>query len=80
MIFLDITPSDFIKKFPSLGSIIIAKCKNENLPLSGIKPYITKDFVGAILNPEGPNKIKCFTDRSNVKSELSNLLLGILQK
>jgi len=81
MIFLDITPNDFFEKFPSLGSIIKSKCKSENLPVNEIKPYITKDYIGAILNPDKPNRIKCFTPRDNLSSHLiGSLVSDVLQQ
>lgn len=81
MIFLDMTPSEFLEKFPLLGETIKSKCESESLPIDGIKPYMTKENIGAILNPEEACQIRCFTPRDKLKSHLmGSLLAGILRQ
>lgn len=75
------TPREFIEKFPLLGETIISKCKSESLPIDGVKPYITKENIGGILNPDEECQIRCFTPRDKLKSHLmGSLLAGILQQ
>lgn len=75
MVFLDLTAEEFFDKFPFVKKTIVEKCNSLNLPINNIQPYITKDYIGAVLNPGQPNRIKYFTPRDEEISHIKGMLI-----
>lgn len=64
MIYLDITADEFFLKHPELKEQCSKICKEMNIPLKNIKPYITKDTIGIEFDEEGLRTLDILRDES----------------
>lgn len=73
MIFLETNIDDFLVQFPSLKNGSLRTCQKYNLDINQAKPFITKEKVGILLNPneECPITIHVFRDEELNKEAVS---------
>lgn len=80
MIYLDIKISEFFKQHSTIYSLAKESCEEHGYDLHRVQPYITKEMVGVILNPDATSRRrKIFTHRDVNKQEFyGNLIANTL--
>lgn len=64
MIYLNISVDEFFTKHPELKDQCINICKEMNIPLNQIRPYVTKETIGVEFDEDGLRSIDILRDES----------------
>lgn len=81
MIFPDVELTSWLKKFPHFKGPLNDLCEDYDLNLNLAVPFITKEKVGVLVNPDEPGRpITVNSFRSpNINKELTEIVTGILK-